>query len=97
MKLDMKLDKQGHPYLTWVYLDLTHEERISHFQDVGKRLLKHKFNYYVSNIHSIEDSEYDYVERYYEAVAEDLGLEPEIVNMVGFNPNHPWSMELLQL
>lgn len=87
----MKLDIIGNPYLIWTYLELTPTEKLEHFENVGKRLLKRKYEYYILDHPQVSDAEYDYAERYYEALAEDLGLEPEIVNMVGFNEHHRWA------
>ena len=92
----MKLDKFDNPYLIWTYTELTPEEKLKYFENVGKKLLGHKYRYYLGNEGIISDGEYDYVERYYEAVAEDLGLEPEIVNMVGFNSEHKWATEIVE-
>lgn len=80
----MKLDHKGHPYLIWTYWELTPGERLAHFESLGASLTRHKKAYYAAGEATINDFEYDFLERVYEAVAEDLGREPVAVNQVGF-------------
>ncbi len=79
----MALDRMGNPYLADLYADLTHGEKLIHFNHVGTRIAHHKRAYYTGHP-EINDCEYDYIERYYEAVAADLGLEPTAINSVGY-------------
>lgn len=69
----------------WELFNLSHEEKLQYFEKLGERLLEHKYRYYVLNSSIISDFEYDYVERVYDDLAKELGLEPVCANMVGFN------------
>lgn len=64
------------------------------FEDLGKKLYKHKYHYYELDSPSITDQEYDMLERDYVQMAEDLGKDPEISNMIGFDKNHRYFEEL---
>ena len=78
-----KLDRWENPYLYDTYFELTPAERVAHFNTLGEAIAGHKVAYYLKTP-TINDAEYDYLERYYEAVADDLGLEPVAVNSVGY-------------
>lgn len=80
----MTLDHLGRPYLIWTYWDCTPEERLAYFYKLADRIAYHKKVYYTAQHPELTDVEYDYMERLYEAVAKDLGLEPEATNQVGY-------------
>ena len=80
----MRVDKFGNPYLIWTYTELSVDEKANYFNRLGEAIARHKKAYYLGDNNAVvSDAEYDYLERLYEAVAEDLGLEPVAVNAVG--------------
>lgn len=52
-------------------------------------ILEHKCRYYIMDSPIIQDYEYDMIEKEYDALAKELGLEPTASDMVGFNPDRP--------
>lgn len=80
---------------SYTYLQLTPEEKIAYHDILGQRLLYRRYEYYQLDLPSISDFEYDFVERYYEAVSADLGLPSVVQDMVGFDDNHEASVRML--
>lgn len=69
-------------------------EELLKFQILSKQLYLHKYRYYILNNPIITDQEYDLMEFRYVKMAKNMGIEPEIANMIGFNRNHPYYNEL---
>jgi NAD-dependent DNA ligase adenylation domain len=65
--------------------ELTKEEMLDYLDKLYDRLLEHRYRYYVLDHPAIEDSEYDYVERFYNNLASEHGVKQ--MEMVDFNPN----------
>lgn len=59
------------------------------FIKLGWEILQYKFNYYVLDAPTLEDHEYDQLEREYDALAKLLGVEPTAADMVGFKQTRP--------
>lgn len=70
------------------YKLLTSEEKLEYFYTLGEALIKGKVAYYLFDSPVYSDLEYDTLERLYEAVARDIEMEPDIINMVGVNMNN---------
>ena len=64
---------------------MTKEEKEQHIKDVGERLLQHRYRYYILDQPVLEDWVYDHLERYYEMIAKDVGIEATASNMVDFD------------
>lgn len=69
--------------LNKTYQSLTNEERIDHYHTLSKRILCHRYRYYVLDTPELSDFEYDCLEKYYEAVCVDVGLPSVVKDMVG--------------
>ena len=59
------------------------------FARMSWALLEHRCRYYVLAEPTVDDHEYDRLEREYEALAARLGREPYASNMVGFDLKRP--------
>lgn len=75
-------------------LSLTPQESIEYFHKLGKRVLAHRYRYYVLDDSVIPDWEYDLLERLYEALASELNLPSVIADMVGYDLNDPLALEV---
>lgn len=65
---------------------MTIEEKEEHFLKVHARLLEHRYRYYSKDHPVIDDSEYDYLERYYKFLVAELEVPPPtILDMVDFD------------
>lgn len=71
--------------LAFYYSILTNSEKLEYLERLGERLLEHRYRYYIKCDPVIADFLYDYLERYYEAVALDLGVDPIASVMVDFD------------
>lgn len=67
------------------YYSLTYQEKQQYFDLLGLRVLAHRYRYYVLDDSVVSDFEYDYIERYYEAIANDLKVRPLTQDLVGFS------------
>ncbi len=70
---------------------LTKEEKLERFIKMGWEILEHKCRYYIMCTSIIEDHVYDKLEKEYEALAAELGLEPSASNMIDFDTKRPSS------
>lgn len=59
------------------------------FVELGWKLLEHKCWYYMFQDPKVTDYQYDMLEKEYEALASELGLEPSVSNMVDFDMKRP--------
>lgn len=59
------------------------------FIKLGWKILEHKFRYYVLHSPSVQDHEYDRLEREYDALALKLGVTPTASDMVGWKADRP--------
>lgn len=59
------------------------------FVKLGWEILEHKCRYYMHSAPSISDYDYDMLEKEYEALGSELGLEPSASDMVDFDENRP--------
>src|SRR4051812_25540368 len=59
------------------------------FNKLSWKLLEAKFRYYILDQPELQDHEYDALERRYDTLAKELGLEPTAANMVGFKEDSP--------
>lgn len=84
------------PYLDKRYFDQTAEEKLEHYHQLGRRILRLKCLYYLFATSAVSDYEYDWIERYYEAVAEDVGQPPAASDQVGFSRETPLGQEVYQ-
>jgi hypothetical protein len=66
-------------------LVMTPEEKIEYLNKVYNRLLEHRYHYYVLHDPILEDWLYDWMEKYYNKMAEEVG--GKIMKMVDFDPN----------
>ena len=73
------------PSLSIFWPSMSQEERLTHFEQLGSRLLEHRYRYYILDEPVIQDSEYDYLERYYKLLANELGLPDTAINMVDYD------------
>jgi NAD-dependent DNA ligase len=64
-------------------------DKLKRFSQLSWKILEHKCRYYYFDAPIIADHEYDALEREYDQLAEDLGLEPTAANMVGFKLDRP--------
>lgn len=71
--------------LAFYYNTLSYTEKVAHMETVGHRLLEHRYRYYILDAPILADWVYDYIERYYECVAQDMGLPAIASNMVDFD------------
>lgn len=55
------------------------------FIKLGWELLEHKYRYYILNMNTISDYDFDQLEAEYRKLAEELGLPPSASDMVGFD------------
>lgn len=76
------------------FFKLTPEEQLAYLTKVGERVLAHRYRYYVQDQPMLADFEYDYLERYYEALAAHLGQPNTFSNMVGYNHDIPGAREI---
>jgi NAD-dependent DNA ligase len=74
---------------------MTNPDR-ARFVQLSWKLLEHKCRYYVYSRPSIDDYEYDMLEKEYEALAAKLGEEPTVANMVDFDMKRPSSRLVLK-
>lgn len=65
------------------------QDKKQRFIQLSWEILEHKCRYYIMDSPIVQDYEYDAIEKEYEALAKELGLEPTASNMVGFNPDRP--------
>lgn len=77
-------------------MNLNNEELLFHFNQVGNRILEHRYRYYILNENVISDFEYDYLERYYKEIASKLNLPDTALDMVGFDITKPGAFEAKQ-
>ncbi len=68
---------------------------MTHHEKLGKRLLRRRYEYYVLDDPKISDFEYDFIERKYENMCEDLGLESVVKDMVGYNENNLYHKDIV--
>lgn len=80
------------------------------FEELGKEVLMHKYFYYVLNMPTISDQQYDELEIKYTKLAKTLPKEPPVHliadwselswmsngTVVGFPNEHPWTAEVRQ-
>lgn len=59
------------------------------FVKLGWKILEAKFNYYVMDAPTLQDHDYDQMEREYDALAKKLGVPPTASDMVGFKGERP--------
>lgn len=59
------------------------------FIQLSWELLEHKCRYYIFSKPSIEDYEYDMLEKEYDALAKELGLPNSVGDMVDFDTSRP--------
>lgn len=69
--------------------EMTQAEREKHFDEIGQRILEHRYRYYVQDHPVLDDQEYDWLERYYELMATTLGVHNADSDMVGFDAAKP--------
>jgi len=61
------------------------------FIKLGWLLIESKYRYYKMDDPTLEDSEYDRLEKEYDELAKKLGQIPTASDMVGFDQNRPSS------
>lgn len=65
----------------------TEEEIIEYLDKLYNRLLEHRYRYYVLHDPALEDSIYDWMEKYYNKLAGENGAK--IMDMIDFDSNDP--------
>ena len=70
------------------YQLLSSEEKDNYQYRVGLSIIRFKALYYLFDGSTASDLEYDFLERLYEAVCQDINIVPAITDMVGFNMNY---------
>jgi hypothetical protein len=73
------------PPLSMFWPLMSEAERLTHFQQIGSRLLEHRYRYYVLDEPVVQDSEYDHLERYYKRLATELNLPDTTADMVDYD------------
>lgn len=71
------------------------ESKKGRFVKLGWEILEHKCRYYILDEPVIRDYDYDMLEKEYESLALELGLEPSATNMVGFDDTRPSCQRVL--
>ncbi len=66
---------------------MTPEERLEYLDKVYNRLLEHRYRYEILHDPILGDSEYDWMEKYYNKMAEEAGAK--IMKMVGYDLKDP--------
>lgn len=74
-----------------MFYDLPEEEMVLYLEQLYNRLLEHRYRYYVLDHPVIDDHEYDYIERYYNFLAQEHNVKQ--MEMVDFNPNDLLAIE----
>lgn len=59
------------------------------FIKLGWKLMEAKYRYYSLDAPTLQDHEYDALEREYDTLSKRLGLPPTAVDMVGFDISRP--------
>lgn len=59
------------------------------FVNLSWILLEHKCRYYILNKPTVQDYEYDLLEKEYDALAQELGLPNSVGDMVDFDTSRP--------
>jgi NAD-dependent DNA ligase len=71
---------------------LTSKEEIQEYLvKLYNRLLEHRYRYYVLHDPALEDSVYDWMEKYYNNLAQEHGMM--LMDMVDFDFNHPLALQ----
>lgn len=70
-------------------LPVKEEDKKQRFIQLSWIILEHKYRYYILDKPIIQDYDYDKLEKEYEALADELKLEPSASNMVGFDLDRP--------
>lgn len=65
------------------------QDKKQRFINLSWEILEHKCRYYIMDSPIVQDYEYDAIEKEYDSLAKELGLEPTASDMVGFNPDRP--------
>lgn len=63
--------------------------------ELSWKILEAKYWYYYRDAGKISDYEYDLMEKEYEKLCHDLGIEPSASNMVGFDESRPSCMHVM--
>lgn len=63
--------------------------KLERFNKLSWEILEHKCRYYIMDSPTIEDYEYDLIEKEYDALADELGLPKSASDMVGFKEDRP--------
>lgn len=66
---------------------LSIEEKTAYLAEVYKRILEHRYRYYVQNDNVLSDTEYDFLEKYYNQLAPVHGVR--LMEMVDFDFKDP--------
>ena len=66
---------------------MTPEEKLEYLDKLYDRLLEHRYRYYILHDPILEDWVYDWMEKYYNRMAEES--DAKIMKMVDFDSNDP--------
>lgn len=97
-----KKDENGDPVEDATTQCLKHEAGNSipiviasdYIQELGSRVLSHRYRYYELDDPEISDYEYDYIETYYEKLCAEAGIPSVLADMVGFDYSAPGATEV---